>query len=151
VRVVSDIPCVSLSKEDCTHVYHIISLHTTDCENDNDCLGDLKCFKRNKPSDDRPPGCKGNRWFAANYCYDPVYEDCADEKGDFEEIQTNLGSTFKDGSAVQDLDKSIELLFGTKTVRPFPSLTLRYLLFKRLSSFIMINIFADYWTSMCLF
>lgn len=43
-----------------------------DCDGDNDCLGNLKCFKRNQGN--RPPGCIGEGVGTADFCYDPADE-----------------------------------------------------------------------------
>mmetsp|Transcript_9057 Transcript_9057/g.18200 ORF Transcript_9057/g.18200 Transcript_9057/m.18200 type:complete len:840 (+) Transcript_9057:96-2615(+) len=40
-----------------------------DCDNDGDCVGDLKCFQRN--GQEEVPGCAGTGNTGSDYCYNP--------------------------------------------------------------------------------
>jgi len=43
-----------------------------DCDSDNDCMGDLKCWHRNDWDDAVPPGCSGSAHEKSHdYCYRP--------------------------------------------------------------------------------
>jgi len=44
-----------------------------DCDSDNDCIGNLKCWQRGSWGSDLPPGCKGSKfWESHDFCYDPA-------------------------------------------------------------------------------
>jgi len=40
-----------------------------DCDNDDDCAGELKCFHNTGGASDVPPGCQGNAQANWDYCY----------------------------------------------------------------------------------
>jgi len=42
-----------------------------DCDSDDQCSGNLKCFFRDGKSDDKVPGCSGSAYGTKDYCYDP--------------------------------------------------------------------------------
>ena len=86
-----------------------IFLPTTDCDNDDECAGNLICLQRADDSPS-PPGCGGQAEGSKDYCYDP-----------FCEQQLTLLRTIQEGLSNEDLgsssffDESIALLFGNKT------------------------------------
>ena len=71
-----------------------------------------------------PPGCKGKARGEKDYCYDPTYEECDETKKKFEQIRDLLATG---GGGIQNLDESIKLLFGTKTVRLWNHLPLSFM------------------------
>ena len=40
-----------------------------DCDNDEDCVGDLECFQRDSGSQTPVPGCDGPGGAGRDYCY----------------------------------------------------------------------------------
>ena len=44
-----------------------------DCDRDEDCFGNLRCYQRN--GQDHVPGCNGSGIWAKDYCYDPNYNE----------------------------------------------------------------------------
>eukprot|EP01083_Nonionella_stella_P166183 554850_1 len=42
-----------------------------DCDSDNNCAGDLKCYQRVGAAPN-PPGCQGTAKYNWDYCYDPT-------------------------------------------------------------------------------
>lgn len=112
-----------------------------DCDTNADCDGDLLCWQRDcttecKPGlsitftvcsttcDSEPPGCKGKARGEKDYCYDTTYEECDETKKKFEQIRDLLATG---GGGIQNLDESIKLLFGTKTVRLWNHLPLSFM------------------------
>lgn len=73
----------ALGKEYCDE--HLCGICEGDCDSDDQCAGDLKCFQREGGQD--VPGCSGGRESTSktDYCYDPNYANGAIAEGNGEE------------------------------------------------------------------
>lgn len=81
-----------------------------DCDDNDDCEGDLICFERDGDSKDLPPGCGGSMLTNYDYCYDPF---CEDQLADLKALQEGLSN--EGLTSITFFDESIALLFGNGT------------------------------------